>query len=399
MEFRRRRAARGDTAGGGAGIAYPRDTLAIATNPAGLIDVGNRVDLGIEYFSPDRGASITGNAFGPDQSFSGNGLTNFFLPSLGYTHLVTSDIAVGVAAYGNGGLNTSYGANPFARFGGTGKAGVNLDQFFVSPTAAYQVAPGHTIGLSVNLAYQWFSAAGVGAFAPFSQSPSDLSNRSTDGALGAGVRIGYLGHLTPALSLGAFWQSKTYMGDFNKYAGLFAGGGSFDIPSTYGAGLAYAVTPAFDVAFDITRIDYSGVASVGNGLAKLFAGNPFGGSNGPGFGWRDVTAFKIGANYRLTPEWQVRAGFAYNTQPIPADETFLNILAPGVVQYHLTVGATYTVPNGPEISVFGLYAPETIVNGSGSIPAGFPPSGFGGGEANIHLSEIAVGVSVGWKLN
>jgi long-chain fatty acid transport protein len=41
----------------GASIAYPQDTLALASNPAGLIDVGNRADLGIEYFRPDRGAT------------------------------------------------------------------------------------------------------------------------------------------------------------------------------------------------------------------------------------------------------------------------------------------------------------------------------------------------------
>jgi hypothetical protein len=108
---------------GRASIAYPRDTLAIATNPAGLFSVGNRVDLGIEYFYPDRGASITGNAFGPDQNFSANRLSNFFVPSVGYSHLVTPDFALGIAAYGNGALNTSYGGNPYARFGATGKRG------------------------------------------------------------------------------------------------------------------------------------------------------------------------------------------------------------------------------------------------------------------------------------
>jgi long-chain fatty acid transport protein len=163
-------------------------------------------------------------------------------------------------------------------------------------------------------------------------------------------------------------------------------------------GVAYAITPALDVAFDVSRIDYSGVASVGNNLSQLFAGNAFGSKNGPGFGWRDVTAFKIGTNYRLNPEWQLRAGFAYNTQPVPTDQTFLNILAPGVVQYHLTIDGSYTIPNGPEISVVGMYAPEITVKGAGSIPAGFPPSGFGGGEANIHLSEFAIGISAGWKL-
>ncbi len=105
---------------GDVSIAYPRDTLAIAGNPAGLFAVGNRVGLGIEYFSPDRGASVTGNVFGPNQDYSANGLTNVFLPTVGYSHLVTPDFALGIALYGNGGLNTSYGTNPSARFAATG---------------------------------------------------------------------------------------------------------------------------------------------------------------------------------------------------------------------------------------------------------------------------------------
>jgi long-chain fatty acid transport protein len=383
----------------GASIAYPRDTLAIASNPAGLISVGDRLDIGVEWFSPDRSASITGNAFGPNQTFDGDGLENFYIPSIGYSHLLTPDLALGIAAYGNGGMNTHYGENPYARFGAKGDAGVNLEQLFVSPTLAYQVAPGHSVGLSVNIAYQQFSAHGIGAFAPFSADPGALSDRGTDHAFGSGVRLGYLGKLTPELSLGAFWQSKTYSDSFDKYRGLFADAGSFDIPSSYGVGLAYAVTPALDVAVDVTRIDYSDIPSVGNGLAQLFQGQAFGSSAGPGFGWRDVTTVKLGANYRLSPEWEVRGGFSYNTQPIPTDQTFLNILAPGVVQYHLTLGASWAIPGGPELSAFGLYAPTTTVNGHGSIPAGFPPGGFGGGEANISLSETAIGLSAGWKLD
>jgi long-chain fatty acid transport protein len=111
-----------------------------------------------------------------------------------------------------------------------------------------------------------------------------------------------------------------------------------------------------------------------------------------------VTSLKFGVNYRLSPAWQVRAGFGYNSQPIPSNQTFLNILAPGVVQYHLTRGASYTLPGGTEISVFGLTAPQTTLNGTNAIPPGFPPGGFGGGEANIHLSEAAFGIAVGWKL-
>lgn len=48
----------------GAGVALSLDSLAPATNPAGLLDVGDRRDIGLGYFSPDRGYDITGGPTG-----------------------------------------------------------------------------------------------------------------------------------------------------------------------------------------------------------------------------------------------------------------------------------------------------------------------------------------------
>ncbi len=129
---------------GGAAIAYPKDSLAIATNPASLFALGDRIDLGVEWFKPDRGASINGNLAGPDQSFDGSGLENFFIPEFGYATQIDRDWAAGFAVYGNGGMNTHYRTNPFARFGSTGVAGVNLEQLFVSAGARLSVGTGAT---------------------------------------------------------------------------------------------------------------------------------------------------------------------------------------------------------------------------------------------------------------
>ena len=63
------------------------------------------------------------------------------------------------------------------------------------------------------------------------------------------------------------------------------------------------------------------------------------------------------------------------------------------MQNHITAGATWTSEGGTEVSGVVLYAPRTTVDGSGSIP-----SSFGGGEANVRLSEVIVGLSVGWHL-
>jgi long-chain fatty acid transport protein len=125
---------------------------------------------------------------------------------------------------------------------------------------------------------------------------------------------------------------------------------------------------------------------------------PLGATNGPGFGWRDVTVYKIGTSYKVTPELELRAGYSHARQPVPQSETFLNILAPGVVQDHYTLGSTWTQASGNEWSAFLAYAPLKTVNGAGSIPPGFPPGGFGGGNANVHLKETILGLSYSWKL-
>lgn len=377
----------------GASIAYPKDSIAIASNPASLFKIGNRFDIGVDLFAPDRGAEIVGNAYGPNQSFDGSGVSTFLNPQIGYSRLLSDDWALGIAVYGNGGMNTSYNSNPFARFGATGRAGVNLEQAFVSPTIAYKIAEGHSIGVSLNVVYQLFKAEGVGIFANYSVAPAALSDRHTDHAWGAGVRVGYLGQWTDDLSIGAFWQSKSYSAKFKKYAGLFADGGSFDVPSAYGIGAAYKLTDGLDAALDVERIDYSGVPAVGNRLAQLFLGNPFGGDGGPGFGWRDVTAVKLGLNYAIAPQWQVRAGWGWGSQPVRPSETFLNTLAPGVVQHHISAGATWTTSEDIDISGALTYAPEVNVRGSGSIPPN-----FGGGEVNVHLSEIVFNLSAGVHL-
>lgn len=377
----------------GAVIAYPKDSLAIATNPAALITLGNRVDVGADVFVPDRGASIIGNAAGPNQSFDGSGVDNFLIPQIGYTRALDEDWSVGIAAYGNGGMNTSYRVNPFGRFGATGEAGVNLEQLFVSPTLAYRIAEGQSIGVSFNVAYQLFKAEGIGIFGAFSSNPTAISNNGVDHSFGYGTRVGYLGQITPDLHIGLFWQSKTYADRFKKYAGLFAGQGSFDIPSSFGAGVSYKLTDDLDAALDFERIEYSDVSSVGNGIARLFLGHPFGADNGPGFGWHDANIVKLGLNYAISPEWQIRGGWAFTTEPVPDSQTFLNILAPGVVQNHVSGGLTWTSEGGTEVSTAITWAPRTTVHGSGSIPAL-----LGGGEANLHLSELIVGVAAGWHL-
>lgn len=377
----------------GVGIALPQDGLAAATNPAGTAFVGDRIDVGAVWFRPSRGAGISGNGAGLDGRYDGDDTRNFFIPELGYVRQFGGDYAFGVAVYGNGGMNTDYSRNPFRSFGAQGNAGIDLAQVFVSPSLAWRITPDHAVGVAVNLAWQQFKAKGIQPFAGFSAAPGNVSDQGRDDATGWGLRLGYTGRLTPALTVGLTWASKTRMGDFDKYRGLFAEGGGFDVPENYGAGLAWQATRALTLAADVQRIEYSGVPSVGRTLAPLFAGNPLGSDDGPGFGWRDVTVWKLGANYDWSDALTLRAGYSHVSAPVPSGQTLLNILAPGVVRDHASVGATWKTAGG-ELSLSYTRAFRETVKGSGSIPA-LP---FGGGEADIHLSEHILGVAWGRAL-
>jgi long-chain fatty acid transport protein len=152
------------------------------------------------------------------------------------------------------------------------------------------------------------------------------------------------------------------------------------------------------VGADVQKIRYSQVASIGDSIASLLQGVPLGAASGPGFGWRDVTVYKLAASHQFTDTLVLRAGLSHARQPVPAGETFFNILAPGVVQDHVTVGGTWTASGGGELSGFFAYGRGKTVSGSGSIPPGNPPGGFGGGNADIRLKETIIGVSYGWKL-
>lgn len=384
---------------GGAGIALPQDALAAAINPAGMVLVGSRLDVGVDWFRPARGSEIRGNAF-PDANYDANDKKDFFIPEFGYNKMLDERMSLGVAAYGNGGMNSDYAINSFERFGATGSSGVNLEQLFIAPTFSMKLNPSHSVGVSLNLAYQRFSAKGLGPFdmtGPMqaSASPGSVTNNGTDSATGWGVRLGWIGQLTPDLAVGATWQSKTEMGKLDKYKGLFAEQGGMDIPENYGIGLAFKATPKLTVAADVVRIDYSSIRSIGNGIANMTVlGNPLGADNGPGFGWQDMTVYKVGASYQASKDLTLRAGYNHGKQPIPNGETFLNILSPGVVEDHLTLGATWAIDSKSEISVSYMHAFKKTVDGSaGSIPAN-----YGGGSANLYMYQDSLGIAYGLKM-
>ena len=378
----------------GVGYALPQDALAAATNPAGTALVGDRLDLGVTWFKPERSVEISGSPVpGANGRYDGNDTESFLIPEFGYTRQLNERLAFGLAVYGNGGMNTDYGRNPFgALTGDQGDAGVDLTQVFVTPSLAWRLNQRHSFGIGLNYAYQRFEARGVGGFAGMSESPTKVSNNGHDHSDGWGLRLGWNGQLTDSLSVGVAWSSKIKTGKFERYEGLFADHGSFDIPENYGIGLAWRATERLTLAADVQQIDYSDVKAISNSVDVLFSGHLLGSEDGPNFGWEDIRIYKLGASYAVTPQLTLRGGYSWADQALDRGETFFNTLAPGVVREHLTLGATWAPEAGHEISVFYAHAFSEELRGSNSM------QNFGGGEVDLQMQQDSVGIAYAWKL-
>ena len=318
-----------------------------------MVWAGNRMDIGMDVFSPKRDAERSGAGFAPINGKVDSGNTSFLVPEMGYNRMLGSDMSPGISVYGNGGMNTTYPQGPFQcpnspttvapanMLCGGGTLGVDLTQLIIAPTLAYKLNAQHSVGVALLLGYQQFKTVGLQAFdnapgfPPFTGAPGSVTNNGYEKSTGIGLRLGYQGRVSDSLAIGATYAPKMKMGKLDKYKGLFAGNGSFDIPSHYSVGVAFMPTPAWTVALDLGRINYSDVPAVHNPSLPVA---PLGASNGPGFGWKDVNIFKLGVAWRMSDALTLRAGCNKGDNPITAPDVNFNILAPGVVKDHYTAG-------------------------------------------------------------
>ena len=442
----------------GAGVAFSQDAMAAAVNPAGMAFVERRVDLGLQFFSPSpRSYTVTGTpppvdglpvllpggtgpsgfqcnpafvnpnngACTPPFSVSPGSVESendlFLIPHFAYNHVLNDKSTVGIAIYGNGGMNTEYTGGSAQRpvqtptgifmqtvpgTYGAGTAGVNLEQMFFNLNSAYKLNPRHALGGGLIFVGSRFRAQGLDSFGGFSLDSENLSGNRNSIAWGFGAKVGYQGQVAKRVRVGVSYQSKISMGEFTEYKGLFAEAGDFDIPSTWTLGASFDVGKTGVIVADYQRINYTDVKSLSNPIAKLSSGGcadainallqtgnptPFGstclgGPDGPGFGWEDIGIFKIGFQWTAANiDW--RLGYSHSDQPIPDSEVLFNILAPAVNQDHVTAGLTWPVGKSQEFNLSLLYALEDSVKG---------PNPFDNGATTIEIEMSQIDIQAGW---
>lgn len=411
----------------GAGVALPQDAMAAAVNPAGMVHVGKRLDAGLALFSPPREYTqkASSNLFPPNDPMAGPPLPIgsepdftgtvqserdlFLVPHFGYARPLDEVSSIGVSVYGNGGMNTTYKASNTTNGVGTfgaGSAGIDLSQLLVNLNYSRKLEHGLSIGGGVILGGQAFQARGLASLGALAAdgNPDDLSDKGRDYALGIGGQLGLLWQFNDVLSLGATYQSKIYMQSLDKYADLFAEQGSFDVPANATIGLALQPRNDITLLFDVQRIWYSDVPALGNPMSSSVAAcfeavsnlatSPFclGGDEGAGFGWSDMTIYKLGLQWQVRPDWTLRFGYSRGDQPVPTSGVLFNVLAPAVTEEHFTFGFTKQLDKGREFTLAAMYAPENDLDCGCTLPLTGGP-----GSINIAMEQYELEASFAWR--
>jgi long-chain fatty acid transport protein len=303
--------------------------------------------------------------------------------------------------------------------GGKGTAGVDLSQAFLELGYARGAGEQFTWGASLIGVMQVFAARGVGAFGGYTESfaasggtvmPRNLSDNGHDQSYGFGAKLGFQWDLNEKFALAASYQTEINMSEFDKYADLFAEQGDFDIPAAIKFGITFRPNPGLALNFDVENIAYDEIASVANPVRNVYAcptagvggtdlSSCFGGNNGGGFGWEDMTIYKFGVQWSSGNDFTWRAGYSHGDQPIPENEVMFNILAPATIEDHITVGLTRALPSGNEWSLSFMYAMNNKVKG----PATFTNPMTSGNPfdptqtIDIDMDQWELEFSFGWR--
>lgn len=390
---------------GAVGVAKPQDALAAAYNPAGITDIGDRIDAGIVW-GHDQGDGIASGNRSPaaplvNGKFNAFTTHDFYAPDFGINKqlcLYGWDVAVGLCVYNRNASKTTYGQS-FPLFGTS-----NLGMEYIHQTISVPVAVkfcDHSFGVSLNYMVQRIKVNGLQRFdnPAFTRHPGFLTNKGYAYSNGVGFTLGWKWDILPSLSVGATFQPRTSMNRFGKYKGFLAQDGLLNIPPLASVGISYRYIPQSSINFDVQYVGWRNCRSIHNRIQPAFnnillgqADYRLGGSKGLGFGWRSQWIYRVGIDYDLSCEWTVRAGARFAKSTIPASQTAVNLLTNDPCGNFIMGGFSYRPNETFEFSAYYANGFDRVTKGFNTIPAQ-----LGGGNTSLKQAKTAVGLSLGYN--
>jgi long-chain fatty acid transport protein len=355
------------TSMGGVGVGATLDATSMASNPAGIVDLGSRLDLGIGYFKPTVSHSATGTPTGapagfPQSMIAADGATvdsdrgGSPIPAIGYVRPMGDRLSAGLGVFAVSGMGVDYPTSIYLS-----KALTSYLNARFAPGVAYRLNDVFSVGLAANvmMAQMEYDVAGS---LPVSQ--GGQARHSTATSWGAGATVGLKARVSEMLSFGAAYETKSWFQDFSFNVPGGKDELTFDQPQVVTVGASVRPVEMLLLAADVQWINWSD--TMGNNLPKYSQSQP---TTMPfDMNWKDQWVVKFGAQVTPMKGLDVRAGYDYGAMPLDASRAFENLVFPAVAEHHFTVGAGYAVADQITVTLAGMYSPEAKISGANAGP-------------------------------
>jgi long-chain fatty acid transport protein len=420
---------------GGSVTAAPLDAMTAITNPAGLLEVGARLDFSMEAFMPTR--SVDFRELGGEATEGGSEL--YGVPAFGWAARANGNerLMLGFGMYSTAGLGVDYGElllQPAAPMGPPEDVtfdGYTAIAFWrLAPTVAYRVSESVDVGAALHVGYQQITIRQAVRSVPFWNDPADpmagvtprdlrLDLGRPTNQVGLGAGFGLIWRVSPKFSLGASYltelafqdgEYRVGRGDLSGFNGAVGAAGTYelslDFPQQLAVGFAYRPRPGFVVALDVKWIEWSATHDEVpfDGPTDAFDTNGDGvgdaSSTSLEFGWDDQVVFAAGLQIPLAPTWNLRLGANYSRSPVEEADVFRNLVFPAVVERHASIGIERRWDERWAVSVTYMRAFEETFEGRDDVPSGLQAlTPFGAdSDARISLEEDTIGVQLTYRL-
>ena len=315
--------------GSGTGYAFAgaaaaaEDASTVWFNPAGMSYLpmghsfsvaGSVIQRSLE-FKNDGTRPYANNPRFPVGGDSDGGGTSL-IPALYWSYAITPALRVGLGLSGPYGSETEYSDNYAGRFSAYY---TKIDTIDINPSISYRFNDVISIGAGLN--YTRTEVELKSKVSPTQQAIAagfEIPAKVTGDDDAWGWNIGAMFQFTPATRVGVTYRStlnNTLEGD------LDAGGVATPLtaklkqPDNASLALSQKFGDRLEILADATWTGWSSVQSL--------VGNRSNGSEAVrvDFNFEDTWRFGLGGKYQLNPEWNLRAGIAYDQTPVPNDQS------------------------------------------------------------------------------
>ncbi|KKN44247.1 hypothetical protein LCGC14_0695030 [marine sediment metagenome] len=366
--------------------ANPENATTVFFNPAGMGQLnGTNISFGAAVLDIDaeaKGGSITSsNQIGQPVSGSRGGdiADPAFLPNAYLTHEISDSIDIGFGIHVPYGLAADYDDDFIGRFFADK---TELKAIAFTPAISVNNGKGLSMGLGLNVLYvegrltKFLDNSGTLAQAPSGAVPGTPSQGYADiegDDVAVTFQIGFLYELNDRTQFGLKAQTGTELelkGDatFTNVAvatpaatptppgpGVAVAIDSTEparvplaIPESITAGIRHRLTDEFTVLAGATYSRWSRFESLdiyGRDSSKPLTGKNLGGMPGQlthvPEEWSNTWQFNLGGIWQATPEWALKAGYAWDESPV---DKYVTARIPSSDRHWLTLGAQWKSP-------------------------------------------------------